>query len=734
MIIITALNTREKCPPIKIPFFPIMHIVGVICFAVPVIIGSVLARLRDIPHLPSTAFHEDGDLNIGGIFTLSQFSSDSPCSDQLLGTVQMQFVEAMAFAVDRINRIPGLLPNVKLGFTILDDCSKDTTALAQALRFLPQCSQGTCTTAAESDGHCLSSFDVVAVVGAMASRNSMAAADILNQYHIPQISAVSTSDLLSDKKRYRYFMRMVSPDRVQVRTTVDFIAYFNWTYISVIASKGSYGSHGLKLIKERARDKNICIAYSTEIMDGMSSEEYDSIIYDLLQNKEKAKVIIMYAGVAAAQGVFRAAQRASAQGVFTWIISDAFSSPDSHKGIEDIVNQSFIVKMFAKHVQQFDNYFTRLTPRNNRRNPWFKKFWSKHFECSLSGGNNNTSCKDDLRMSAETGYQQDNRVSLFVDSITTIAIAIDRLIHENCPKVLHPGQQTHLKDCVTGPRLLEYLLETHFSGEVGNITFDRNGNMFGKYQVFQILYDVENGTRMSEVAEWCPVNGLFVYTDAISWQETTGVPPKSICSEPCGAGKVPVREEMTCCWSCRSCRVNEIVTSEMTDCWECPPNTWPNTSTFRTCHEIPPDYLQLQNPITLILLSLSCLGMGACCLVAVVFIKNKTVKIIKASSLEVSVVIGKGVFLAYVTVIAFLWPPSMASCTLSFLGFSISFTLLYAPLLIKTIRIYRIFRSAQYGNKRPQFIANKWQVLFSLSLICFQVSKNIIIWTEYIYI
>ena len=39
--------------------------------------------------------------------------------------------EAMVYAINNINANPRLLPNVTLGFVILDDCLKPTTALAQ---------------------------------------------------------------------------------------------------------------------------------------------------------------------------------------------------------------------------------------------------------------------------------------------------------------------------------------------------------------------------------------------------------------------------------------------------------------------------------------------------------------------------------------------------------------------------------------------------------------------------
>lgn len=48
----------------------------------------------------------------------------------------IQRLEAMLFAIDRINEDETLLPGVRLGATILDTCSSDSYALNQSLEFI----------------------------------------------------------------------------------------------------------------------------------------------------------------------------------------------------------------------------------------------------------------------------------------------------------------------------------------------------------------------------------------------------------------------------------------------------------------------------------------------------------------------------------------------------------------------------------------------------------------------
>ena len=48
----------------------------------------------------------------------------------------IQALEAMLYTLDRINADPTLLPGIKLGAHILDDCDKDTYGLEMAVDFI----------------------------------------------------------------------------------------------------------------------------------------------------------------------------------------------------------------------------------------------------------------------------------------------------------------------------------------------------------------------------------------------------------------------------------------------------------------------------------------------------------------------------------------------------------------------------------------------------------------------
>ncbi len=52
---------------------------------------------------------------------------------------------------------------------------------------------------------------------------------------------------------------------IQALALVDIVALFNWTYVSTIASEGSYGESGIEVFQQEAAKRNICIAVHEKV-------------------------------------------------------------------------------------------------------------------------------------------------------------------------------------------------------------------------------------------------------------------------------------------------------------------------------------------------------------------------------------------------------------------------------------------------------------------------------------
>ena len=254
-----------------------------------------------VSHLPNIIKSEsvkvDGDVILGGLFPVHEKGKDEPCSKKIYNR-GIQRLEAMLYAVDLINRDRYLLPDISLGVNILDTCSKDTYALNQSLEFIR----------VPIDANELSGFEcsdkkppkmkfhakaVTGVIGGSYSSVSQQVANLFRLFKIPQISPASTAKALSNKERFEYFARTVPPDTFQVEVLVDILQLYNWTYVSVVYSEGSYGESGYHEFYKLSLDRNICIALATKIPQDANSEFVEEALRSHMK-KKNARVMVLF--------------------------------------------------------------------------------------------------------------------------------------------------------------------------------------------------------------------------------------------------------------------------------------------------------------------------------------------------------------------------------------------------------------------------------------------------------
>lgn len=87
-------------------------------------LGSLVGASFVVPGLPTGAYHRPGDIQLGGLFRVHDYSASQLCGP-IHTQKQFQYHMAMVYAIEQVNRQPHILPNLTLGFAILDDCTKD---------------------------------------------------------------------------------------------------------------------------------------------------------------------------------------------------------------------------------------------------------------------------------------------------------------------------------------------------------------------------------------------------------------------------------------------------------------------------------------------------------------------------------------------------------------------------------------------------------------------------------
>ena len=358
--------------------------------------------------------------------------------------------------------------------------------------------------------------------------------------------------------------------------------------------------------------------------------------------------------------------------------------------------------------------------QNDTTDPWFKQAFEKAWNCSSTGGI--SKCPVDRPIGEKYSNVTIESVSRLMDAVFILARAAARVLDAiDCAN----STRSDARECIKGPQLLEELMFTDEVGYSGYLTMDENGDRLDTVDIFQYIGEDLIKTK---VAEYDTFRNVFNYVGKLTWQYHNlrkSMPlPESHCSTRCKPGEIRI-PLTSCCVRCIACRPNERLVENK--CQACPPYKWPDEAkNFTTCVDITFEMRIFSDLVYTIQMILSAIGLLVCIAVGVFFVYHRNTNVIKASSRELSFIILFAIFLGYSTALSFLAIPSRLTCIINYVMFCASFNLIYGPLLVKTVRIYRIFSMSvsSTGGMKLKLIGGVYQVFFSFVLLFFQVSGH----------
>ena len=712
------------------------------------------------PDLPADDLYRPGDILLGALSPIYEIVPGKFCSPSKINNYRLQTVSAMIYTIEKINADPSILPNLTLGYVVVNDCERESVAVAKSTKFVSG-DLGTCPvrgrdagSSSDVTGRVVTSSSVVtgqALIGSSAvykvagfisppsSAMSVPVSSLISLYQIPHMSWTASSQELSDKARFAYFSRVIPPDQYQSRVMMSIVRHFNWTYISTLHSEGSYGSNGISAVQRIAKQNDICIAYSKELKFDETDEDFDNLVVQLRKNR-KAKVIVMFIASQHVTAFLGAIGRNGATGEFVLIGGDGYS-PD-RRLFPYALNTFSITWSIEGRSPGFEDFYLAQNPWwNASGNPWLGEFRDVDVGCSWSVPEGETgSCHQYKEMRDVPGFTLTEWYTLMMDAIQVFGQGLHNLISDRCPSAF--TDKTLLDTCITGPLYQQYLMGVKFDGVSGWIEFDENGDALGNYKIMHYYETAGGGYDMRQVGRWTRRGELLtLQEDAIQWHEQiisisdasddTEVAlvvadqfPESVCAKPCAVGEFYIMGELKCCWECRHCRTNERLREDSQGCVTCPENTWPDQTNFTTCEPVPPIYLHWLDPITLGLVALTAVGLLTTMAITWIFIKHRDRKVIKGSNRELMAPVIFGLFLAYISVFFYITKPELWACFGSYFGFNTSCTLIFGPLFLKCCRLYRIFDAAEKCKTNLKLVSSVSMVVFMLAILIVQVSTH----------
>ncbi len=610
-------------------------------------------------------------------------------------------VEAMRYALNKINRNKSeILYGLKLGYYIHDTCS-NTNTIRQMFMNMMFITRN------------------IGIVGPPMSTEAVFVAALAGILDIPVISPSASSSIIDNRVKYYNIFRAIPSDAVQVAAILSLLRKFNWTYVSAVCSDGYNGKESLDLFASLAATVDICIARRTILTVTPTDKDYADAVKDL-KSDPKADVVVLFTNSRHTKKLLSAV---GTERQFTWISGTGWSTEMTvARNASSVINGSIVLQYAEKEDAGFIEYFLNLKLHKNSYT-WFKEFWSETFRCN--GGLRNDprpKCTGNESL-VESGLSYDFKLAKrIIYSVETFSCVLRYILAQWCPT----KDLRCLKSVGSGLLLLRLkvikLLKQQKSVCEG-LSDSRKFNEFG-YLSENLRILRFNGSGYEEIGLWkynhsSGSMNLIMYLSNLTAYRNWAI-PVSVCSLPCELGEVKIDDETSpkCCFTCKLCAENNIVVNNT--CRQCPKYTVTSRD-YLECNELPRVYISLGSTISWPTIAGSAVGFCLNTVFLWLFIKYRTSRIVKATSRELSFIIFLSLYACFASPFVFLVTPSKIICGLQRLAVGMCLTGCYTPLMLKTNRIYRIFKASEIMRHKPPFVSPKSQILICLSLLGMQL-------------
>ncbi|KAI7728130.1 hypothetical protein M8C21_007125, partial [Ambrosia artemisiifolia] len=325
--------------------------------------------------------------------------------------------------------------------------------------------------------------DVVAAIGPQSSTIAHVISHVVNELHVPLLSFGATDPTLA-ALQYPYFLRTTQNDYYQMAAVADVIDYFEWKEVIAIFVDDDYGRNGVSSLGDLLAIKRAKIAYKAAFTPGSSADDISVLLTEV--NLMESRVYVVHVNPDTGLQIFAVAKKLGMMtSGYVWIttewlpaVLDSSASPDSTA---------------MGHLQGV------LSLRQHTPESSLKKSFATKWK--------NIKPKETSSFNSYALYAYDS-VWLLARALDTFLKAGESITFASDPNLQNTSgselRLSALKTFSEGPRLLETILATNFTGVTGEIRFDQDKNLVHP------AYDVLNivGTGFRTIGYWSNRSGL----------------------------------------------------------------------------------------------------------------------------------------------------------------------------------------------------------------------------------
>ncbi|XP_029964640.1 extracellular calcium-sensing receptor-like [Salarias fasciatus] len=620
---------------------------------------------------------------------------------------------AMLFAVEEINLNSTLLPAVKLGYQVFDTCGRYPWAMKSAL------------TLVGGDTHDC----IPLIIGPATSTVSIMLSRILGPLSVPVISHLATCPCLSDRSKYPNFFRTIPSDIYQARAIAQLAIRFKWTWIGAVHINNAYGQRAMQVFQKEVEGKGVCLEFIEKVH--RETIETDAKQAALTIQAATARVILIFCWYTDVKKVFKELAKINVTDR-QFVASEAWSTSEDilqDMTVSEVARGVVGVAIRSSTIPGFGKYLRGLHPIQNPEDVFLRDFWEKEFGCTqeprsdsfqkaalppcsgaetLEGGRHPFTDTSQLRVAYN--------VYLAVYAAAHALHSILSCSHEDSPNENNTTRCSSPEQ-IKPRQVLQHLSKVKVTTPQGDLFHFQGADSPAKYDLINWQKTPEGPLKMVLIGH---VDGFdFQFNEsAVQWSAGSSQVPVSVCSESCppGTRRANRKGEPVCCFDCIPCADGEISnTTGSFQCEQCTPDFWSNDE--RTvCIRQELDFLSFNETLGVTLTTAAVSGAIVTAAVFVVFLKYRQTPMVRANNSELSFLLLLSLKLCFLCSLVFIGHPSVSSCQFQQAAFGISFVLCISCLLVKTMVVLAVFRSARPGSEALMkwfgLSQQRWSVFF----------------------
>lgn len=469
----------------------------------------------------------DGDIVINGIFSLHEMGPAKFTCGDLASNMHPQYLEAMFYAIQRVNDLGVLRQGVRLGGLGIDDCMDSDLSAT----FINLVRRGLYTVKDEA-GTVMDPRKVEAYTGAYNTQLTVPLAKLMDVFMQPLVGYRATSAVL---KKYKYYLKAIPGISDEMRAIVIILKNFGWNHVQVVYSPDMYSEDDVTLFRRIAAEAGICVVASYDLM------ENGNHVVQMLGYHDTVHPVVLLLSAHYLRQYLHILSTTAVGGDFNYIATSALGNDASIvRGYEQVASGIISVDLALSDLTTFLNKLRqrRLDPYA-KVNPWFTEWYEALHNCSVDGdlGRYPMQCTNTNTRGVmdSNAFEPDYKVGHVINAVYAIGRGLNSLLEKYCGANYNSvcGAFASASLMTKGEELLEEILKVAFPIE----DFPSPGQTFSfGGHCARLPFTIYNyyNSRFSNTGRVNPFAHTISFSGAV--QLRSGIAPSLVrpsCPKPC---------------------------------------------------------------------------------------------------------------------------------------------------------------------------------------------------------